>query len=76
VFAIDLKGAPATGAVADWLNVPHLTRSIGAVYSESPSDAFFAPVNLHSFDVIFFVNRTTAAHENPRQSEIEFRGGP
>jgi len=76
VFAIDLRGAPATGAVAEWLNVPHLMRSIGAVYSESPPDAFFASVNLHSFDVIFFVNRTTAAHENPKHSEIEFRGGP
>ena len=76
VFAIDLRGAPATGAVADWLNVPHLMRSIGAVYSESPPDAFFASVSLRSFDVIFFVNRTTAAHENPRQSEIEFRGEP
>jgi len=76
VFAIDLGRAPFTGAVADWLNAPHLMRSVGALYSETPPDAFFAPMNLHSFDVIFFVSRTTAAHENPKYSEIEFRGGP
>jgi erythromycin esterase len=76
VFAIDLRGAPSTGAAGDWLNAPQLMRSIGAVYSETPPGAFLTSVNLHSFDVIFFVNRTTAAHENPKHSEIEFRGGP
>jgi len=76
VFAIDLRGAPSTGAVADWLSAPQLMRSIGAVYNETPPGAFFTSVNLHSFDVIFFVNRTTAARENPKHSEIEFRGGP
>jgi hypothetical protein len=51
-------------------------RSIGAIYSESAPDAYFGRVTPHSFDVILFVRRTTAAHENPKFSEIEFRGGP
>ena len=76
LFAVDLRGAPSSGAVAEWLNTPQPMRSIGAIYSESAPDAYFGPVTPHSFDVILFVNRTTAAHENPKHSEIEFRGGP
>jgi len=76
LFAVDLRGAPSSGAVAEWLNTPQPMRSIGAIYSESAPDAYFGPMTPHSFDVILFVKRTTAAHENPKHSEIEFRGGP
>ena len=76
LFAVDLRRAPSSGTVADWLNTPQPMRSIGAIYSESAPDAYFVPVTPHSFDVILFVRRTTAAHENPKFSEIEFRGGP
>ena len=75
VFAIDLRTAPSTGPVAAWLNAPQLMRSIGAVYREGVPEAFFAPLNPHSFDVIFFVNRTTAAHENAKPLQIEPHGG-
>jgi len=74
IGAIDLRGAPSIGAVADWLNTPQLMRSIGAVCSENSPGAYFASTNLHSFDLIFFVNRTTAARKIPKHSEIEFRG--
>lgn len=76
IVAIDLRGAPSSGTVADWLNTPQLMRSIGAVYSENSPSAYFASLNLHSFDLIFFVNSTTAAREIPKHSEIEYRGGP
>ncbi len=76
LFAVDLRRAPSSGTVADWLNTPQPMRSIGAIYSESAPDAYFGPVTPHSFDVILFVRRTSAAHENPKFSEIEFRGGP
>jgi erythromycin esterase len=75
IVAIDLRGAPSTGTVADWFNAPHLMRSIGAVYSENSPSAYFASTDLHSFDLIFFVNRTTAAREIPKHSEIDFRDG-
>jgi erythromycin esterase len=74
VFAIDLRTAPSTGPVADWLNVPQLMRSIGATYGGSPPGAFFAPANPHSFDVVFFVSRTTAARENTMPLENELDG--
>jgi erythromycin esterase len=74
IVAIDLRRAPSSGAVADWLNTPQLMRSIGAVYSENSPGAYFASANLHSFDLIFFVNHTTAAHEIPKHAEIDFRG--
>jgi erythromycin esterase len=76
IFAIDLRRALSPGTVADWLNTPQLMRSIGAVYSENSPGAYFASTNLHSFDLIFFVDRTTAARKIPQQSEIDFRGGP
>jgi len=76
LFAVDLRGAPSSGAVAQWLNTPQPMRSIGAIYSGDTPDAYFGLVSPHSFDVIFFVERTTAAHENPKHSEIELRGGP
>ncbi|MGB7846316.1 MAG: erythromycin esterase family protein, partial [Candidatus Acidiferrum sp.] len=76
LYAIDLRSAPSSGAVGEWLNAPQLMRSIGAVYNESLPGAFVGPVSPHSFDVLFFVNRTTAAHENPKYTEFEFRGRP
>ncbi len=76
LFAVDLRGAPSSGAVAEWLNTPQPMRSIGAIYSDSAPEAYFGLVSPHSFDVILFVKYTTAAHENPKYSEIELRRGP
>ena len=76
LFAVDLRAAPSSGAVAEWLNTPQPMRSIGAIYSDSAPEAYFGLVSPHSFDVILFVKYTTAAHENPKYSEIEFRREP
>ena len=75
LFAVDLRAAPSSGAVAEWLNTPQPMRSIGAIYSDSAPEAYFGLVSPHSFDVILFVKHTTAAHENPKYSEIELRRG-
>ena len=75
LFAVDLRAAPSSGAVAEWLNTPQPMRSIGAIYSDSAPEAYFGLVSPHSFDVILFVKYTTAAHENPKYSEIELRRG-
>jgi hypothetical protein len=41
LFALDLCAAPKTGPVAEWLQAPHGTRSIGATY---PKDSPYAMI--------------------------------
>jgi hypothetical protein len=66
LFALDLRQAPKSGPVTEWLNDHHKTRSIGALYPEGDPFAFMrdqvAPEN---FNVILFVEKTTAARKNP-----------
>ena len=66
LFALDLRQAPKSGPVADWLNQSHKTRSIGALY---PADDPFAlmedQVVPENFNAILFVEKTTAARKNP-----------
>lgn len=66
LFALDLRDAPKSGPVAAWLSEPHKTRSIGAMYSEDFAAQFFYEINApRSFDVMLFVEKTTAARKNP-----------
>lgn len=65
LFALDLRSAPKSGPVATWLSQPHKTRSIGALYSEESAAQFFWETNiLKAFDVLLFVEKTTAARKN------------
>jgi erythromycin esterase len=65
LFALDLRAAPKTGSVAEWLHAEHATRSIGAMYSEDTPYAFLANlVAPEAFDVLLFVEKTTAARKN------------
>lgn len=75
LFAIDLRAAPASGTVGNWLNATHRMRNIGAMYDEHKPDSYFKSVYPHSFDMVFFVLRTTAARANPKPFELELRGG-
>jgi erythromycin esterase len=75
LFAVDLRPAPNSGTVGEWLNEPQKMRSIGAVFGENWPDGGFTSTRPRSFDVLFFVQQTTAARENHKYSEIEFRGG-
>jgi erythromycin esterase-like protein len=62
LFALDLRAAPRTGPVADWLHAAHSTRSIGALYPEDSPFAFLAnQVAPEAFDALLFVEKTTAA---------------
>jgi erythromycin esterase-like protein len=64
-FALDLRAAPKTGPVAAWLRQPHRARSIGAVFSDSSAAQYLMDLDaLHSFDVVLFVEKTTAARKN------------
>ncbi|HKP47786.1 MAG TPA: erythromycin esterase family protein [Pyrinomonadaceae bacterium] len=64
LFALDLRTAPKSGPVATWLALPHKTRSIGALYSEEAAAQYFWETNiLKAFDVLLFVDKTTAARK-------------
>jgi len=65
LFALDLRAAPKTGPVAEWLHAAHATRSIGAVYREETPDAYLAKqVAPETYDALLFVEKTTAARKN------------
>jgi len=65
LFALDLRTAPKTGPVATWLNAGHSTRSIGAVYpDDSPYAYMTSYVAPEAFNVLLFVEKTTAARKN------------
>ena len=65
LFALDLRNAPKNGPVADWLNQPQATRSIGAVYSEDSTGSYFANSRVTDcYDAMLFVEKTTAARKN------------
>jgi erythromycin esterase-like protein len=66
LFALDLRDAPKSGPVANWLSEPHKSRSIGAVYSEDSAAQYLMDLTApQSFDVMLFVEKTTAARKNP-----------
>jgi erythromycin esterase-like protein len=65
LFALDLRQLPKTGPAADWFNQAHPARGIGAVYSESAAANYFRPlVAPQTFNVILYVDKTTAARKN------------
>lgn len=62
VFAVDLRKAPASGPVHDWLHTPHHVRSAGGTYTENAPLNDVAPAEC--FDVLLFVRDSTSAHPN------------
>lgn len=61
VFLLDLATAPA-GPVSDWLASRPLSRHVGAVYSADEADTYLDPGDpRHAFDMLAFIERTTAA---------------
>jgi erythromycin esterase-like protein len=66
LYALDLRDLPKTGPVSDWFHQVQMTRSIGAVYSEDTASQFIAPMKAaENFDVVLYVDQTTAARKNP-----------
>lgn len=71
IFALDLRAAPKSGPVARWLSEPHMTRSIGAVFSETSAAQFLVALTApQSFDAMLFVEKTSAAVKNPAVSVL------
>jgi erythromycin esterase-like protein len=66
-FALDLHAvASAPSAVRDWWQASHATRSIGAVYSDSAAERYFAnQVAPQTYDALLFIDKTTQARKNP-----------
>jgi erythromycin esterase-like protein len=68
LFAIDLREAPSEGPVANWLRTRHKAREIGALYPEFlPFSQMYDLEVLRNFDVLVFVDKTTAAHRLAHQ---------
>jgi erythromycin esterase-like protein len=68
LFALDFRQLPKEGQVARWFSEPRAMRSIGAIYSDRDAESpmFIAKQRWQdAFDVILFVEKTTAAHGNP-----------
>lgn len=64
MFAFDLRRMPTTSPVADWLAKPRQTRSIGGVYVEDAPYQYMAALDIpNSFDVLLFVENTTAVRK-------------
>lgn len=73
LFAVDLRDAPSTGVIAEWLDSPHRMRAIGTAYNDAFPELFYVDFLPRSFDVIFFVNQTTAPRTSPKPVELESR---
>ena len=59
--------------MADWLKEPHKTRTIGALYPENAPFALMADqVAPENFNVMLFVEKTTAARKNPMPGQIQY----
>jgi erythromycin esterase len=68
LFALDLRAAPKTGPVSEWLGVKHPTRNIFHGFSEDvPGANMFEQVVTERYDNLFFVEKTTASRPNPKE---------
>jgi erythromycin esterase len=67
LFLVDLRRAPKAGAIAEWLAQDHGSRSIGATYNGEMASTYYYPFHIaQSFDLLIFVERTSAALAIPR----------
>ena len=65
IFAVDLRALPKNGQVARWFAQPHPSRSIGSVYSDTIAPNLWSDSSASGdFDVLLFVEKTTAARRN------------
>jgi Erythromycin esterase len=65
IFALDLRGGPREGTVADWLKNRHGLRDVGGLYvPESDENHYYPVVPARAFDVMIFTEETTASQPN------------
>jgi erythromycin esterase len=76
LLALDLANIPPDGPLAKWLAAKPSQRSIGAVFYGDHTNYSEVANPRDKYDILLFVERTTAAHGNPRVSRIASEGGP
>lgn len=65
LLAIDLRKIPKRSPVETWWSQPHKSRNIGAVYAKDLDNQLLVDLKApESFDVLLFVEKTTAARKN------------
>ena len=68
LFALDLRQAPKSGPVAEWLRVAHKSRNVGPTYVDDRPDRYMADlIAPECFDAILFVEKSTAPHKRLRR---------
>jgi len=66
LLAIDLRKIPKGSPAETWFSQPHKSRNIGAMYATDMDNQFLIDMKApDSFDVLLFVEKTTAARKNP-----------
>ena len=75
LLAIDLANIPPDGALAKWLAGKPSERSIGAVFHGDHTNYSEVANPRDKYDVLLFVERTTAARGNPRASRVASERG-
>ena len=80
IFALDVRPPAFLSQLSFWLGQPHLTRYIGAVYSEESASDYFVNMTVRDcYDAVLFVEKTTAARKNmifvpvPHEDGQEYR---
>jgi erythromycin esterase-like protein len=65
-LALDLRKIPKGSPVEQWWSQPHKSRNIGAMYATDMDNQFLIDMKApDSFDVLLFVEKSTAARKNP-----------
>src|SRR5262249_30747510 len=73
LLALDLHG-PAEAIAGRWLHAIHESRSIGSVYADALAANYFGrEIASRIYDVLLFVEKTTAAHGLPRSVRPDHR---
>jgi erythromycin esterase-like protein len=66
LLALDIRKIPKGSPVEQWWSQPHKSRNIGAMYANDMDNQFLIDMKApESFDVLLFVEKTTAARKNP-----------
>jgi len=66
LLAIDLRKISKGSPIGTWWSQPHKSRNIGAMYATDMDNQFLIDMKApESFDVLLFVDKTTAARKNP-----------
>jgi erythromycin esterase len=75
LLALDLANIPPDGPLAKWLAAKPSQRSIGSVFHGDHTNYSEVANPRDKYDVLLFVERTTAARGNPRMSRLASEGG-